>query len=70
MVKMAARVLLRIGIGLLIMSVVIRPAIQTPNGMMGDNLAIVACLLLIITAALGIKFAPDEQVSKKRGGGN
>lgn len=65
MVRMGARVLLRIGIGLLIMSVVIRPAIQTPHGMMGDNLAIVACLALIITAALGMKFAGDEQVSKK-----
>jgi hypothetical protein len=68
MVKMAARVLLRIGIGLLIMSILIRPAIETPHGMMGDNFAIVACLALIITAALGLKFAPDEQAGKKRDG--
>ena len=56
MIKMAARVLLRMGIGLLIISVVIRPAIRTEVGMMGDNFAIIACLVLILTAALGIKF--------------
>lgn len=66
MVKMAARVLLRMGIGLLIISVVIRPAIRTPEGMMGDNLAIIACLVLIIAALLGIKFAPDEPISQVR----
>ena len=65
MVKMAARVLLRMGVGLLIMSIVIRPAIKSPEGMMGDNFAIIACLALITTALLGIKFAPDEMVSKK-----
>ncbi len=63
MIKMAARVLLRMGIGLLIISVVIRPAIRTEVGMMGDNFAIIACLVLILTAALGIKFAPDEPVT-------
>lgn len=68
MTKTAARVLLRIGIGLLIMSLLIRPAIQTPHGMMGDNFAIIACLALILTAALGIKFAPDEQPGRKRHG--
>lgn len=65
MVKMAARVLLRMGIGLLVMSVVIRPAITTPKGMMGDNFAIIACLALILTAALGIKFGSDEAASKE-----
>jgi hypothetical protein len=63
MMKMAARVLLRMGIGLLIISVVIRPAIRTETGMMGDNFAIIACLVLILTAALGIRFAPDEPVN-------
>lgn len=67
MTKMAARVLLRIGIGLLIMSLLIRPAIQTPHGMMGDNFAIVACVALIITAALGLRFGPDDEAGKKRG---
>jgi hypothetical protein len=66
MTRTAARVLLRIGIGLLIMSLLIRPAIQTPHGMMGDNFAIIACLALILTAALGIKFAPDEPPGRKR----
>jgi hypothetical protein len=66
MMRTAARVLLRIGIGLLVMSLLIRPAIQTPHGMMGDNFAIAACLALIVTAALGLKFAPDEQDGTKR----
>jgi hypothetical protein len=68
MTRMAARVLLRIGIGLLIMSLLIRPAIETPHGMMGDNFAIIACLALIVTAALGMKFAPDEPAGKQRPG--
>lgn len=64
MFRTAARVLLRMGIGLLIISVVIRPAIRTEQGMMGDNLAIIACLVLIITAVLGLKFAPDDPAGK------
>ncbi|MEV6281301.1 hypothetical protein [Kribbella sp. NPDC051770] len=67
MTRTAARVLLRIGIGLLIMSLLIRPAIKTPHGMMGDNFAIIACLALIATAALGIRFAPDDGAGPKRG---
>lgn len=66
MVRMAARVLLRMGIGLLILSILVRPAIRTEEGIMGDNLAIIACLALILTAALGIKFAPDEGGNKTR----
>ncbi|WP_344179235.1 hypothetical protein [Kribbella lupini] len=69
MMRTAARVLLRIGIGLLIMSLLIRPAITTPHGMMGDNFAIAACLALILTAALGMKFAPDEQAGANPGRG-
>lgn len=65
MTRVAARVLLQIGIGLLILSLLVRPAIETPHGMMGDNLAIIACLALIATAALGLKFAPDDQSAKK-----
>jgi len=61
MIRTAARVLLRMGIGLLVLAVLVRPAIRTEAGMMGDNLAIIACVALIITAALGIKFGPKEQ---------
>ncbi|MFC7619447.1 hypothetical protein [Microlunatus sp. GCM10028923] len=64
MMKMAARVLLRMGLGLLIISVVIRPAIRTQEGMMGDNLAIISCLVLIITALLGLRFGSDDKISK------
>lgn len=60
MIRTAARVLLRMGIGLLVLAVLVRPAIRTEAGMMGDNLAIIACVALIITAALGIKFGPKE----------
>lgn len=68
MMKTAARVLLRMGLGLLIICVVIRPAIRTEQGMMGDNLAIIACLLLIITAVLGLKFAPDDKLGSTDAG--
>ncbi len=67
MTRMAARVLLRIGIGLLIMSLLIRPAIKTPHGMTGDNFAIIACLALIVTAALGLKFTTEDQAGKSDG---
>ena len=36
--------------------------------MMGDNLAIIACLLLIITAVLGLKFAPDDKLGSTDAG--
>lgn len=61
MMRTAARVLLQMGLGLLIICVVIRPAIRTEQGMMGDNLAIIACVLLIIVAVLGLRFAPDDK---------
>ena len=64
MIRWAARLLLRFGAALLIMSVVIRPAIHTEHGLMGDNLAIISCLVLIGTALLYIRFGPKDDTEQ------
>lgn len=65
MIRWMARVLLRGGVAMLILCLLVRPAIRTPDGMMGDNLAIIACGLLIVISGLYIRFGrtddDDEQ---------
>ncbi|SDS91590.1 hypothetical protein [Microlunatus soli] len=60
MIVAMARLLLKGGIAMLILCLLIRPAIHTPNGLMGDNLAIIACLALIATTLLYIRFGPKD----------
>lgn len=56
MVSMA-KLLLRIGIAMLVLSILCRFLITTPSAMMGDNLAIIACIVMIAVAALYIRLS-------------
>lgn len=64
MIIWMARVLLRAGVAMLLLSLLVRPAIRTADGMMGDNLAIIASAALMITALLYIKFGPKDDDDK------
>lgn len=64
MIRWMARVLLRGGVAMLILCLLVRPAIHTASGLMGDNLAIIACLLLMLTAALYIRFGPKDDADE------
>ena len=45
------------GLAMLILSLIIRPAISTSTGKVGDNLAIAVCLLVVLTGLLGSRIA-------------
>lgn len=59
--------LMRMGLAMLILSLLIRPAIRTRSGAVGDNLAIVACLLVVVTGLIGSRVARriDGPLSKQ-----
>jgi len=42
---------------MLILSLIIRPAISTSTGRVGDDLAIVVCLLVVVTGLIGGRIA-------------
>lgn len=42
---------------MLILSLIIRPAISTSTGKVGDNLAIAVCLLVVLTGLIGSRIA-------------
>lgn len=67
MIGMAAKMLMRMGLAMLILSVLIRPAINTSSGRMGDNLAIIACLLVVLTGLIGGRVARriDEPLAEQ-----
>jgi hypothetical protein len=67
-IAMAGRVLIRIGIAMLILSLLIRFAIEDKAAMMGDNLAIIACLLVIATGFIGARIGRriDEPLAEIR----
>ncbi|WP_195909043.1 hypothetical protein [Microlunatus sp. Gsoil 973] len=52
---------------MLILSLLVRPAIDTRSGKVGDDLAIIACLLVIITGFIGTRVARriDEPLAKQ-----
>ncbi|MBO0811875.1 MAG: hypothetical protein J2P23_07485 [Microlunatus sp.] len=52
---------------MLILSLLIRLAISTRTGMVGDNLAIAACLLVVLTGFIGTRIARriDPALSKQ-----
>ncbi|QGN34862.1 hypothetical protein GJV80_20860 [Microlunatus sp. Gsoil 973] len=64
---MAAKLLMRMGLAMLILSLLVRPAIDTRSGKVGDDLAIIACLLVIITGFIGTRVARriDEPLAKQ-----
>lgn len=49
--------LMRMGLAMLILSLLVRPAINTRSGAVGDNLAIIACLLVVATGLIGTRVA-------------
>ncbi|HEY9290644.1 MAG TPA: hypothetical protein VIP98_05120 [Microlunatus sp.] len=66
MIHWAAKLLVRMGAALLFLSLIIRPAIHTANGLMGDNLAIIACVILVGIALLYLKFGPKDADQDKQ----
>lgn len=42
---------------MLVLSLIIRPAIRTSSGRVGDNLALAVCLLVVLTGFLGTRIA-------------
>jgi len=69
MMTTMAKVLLRAGVAMLVLSIICRFGITTANGMMGDNLAIIACVLMIAIAAIYIRVnkrtkADDVELAK------
>jgi heme exporter protein D len=42
---------------MLILSLIVRPAISTSAGKVGDNLAIAVCLLVVVTGLIGTRIA-------------
>ncbi|GAB3915729.1 hypothetical protein GCM10011575_22460 [Microlunatus endophyticus] len=57
MIGMAAKLLMRMGLAMLFLSLIIRPAIKTPSGAVGDDLAIIVCLLVVVTGFIGTRVA-------------
>lgn len=57
MIAMAAKLLMRMGLAMLILSLIIRPAISTSTGRIGDDLAIAVCLLVVVTGLIGRRIA-------------
>jgi hypothetical protein len=55
------------GLAMLILSLLVRPAIDTRSGKVGDDLAIIACLLVITTGFIGTRVARriDEPLAKQ-----
>gem|GEM_PF-4012256 len=58
---------MRMGLAMLILSLLIRPAIDTRSGRVGDDLAIIACLLVVLTGFIGTRVARriDEPLAKQ-----
>lgn len=67
MTRFAAKALMRIGVVMLLLCVACRFVIETPSGMMGDDLAIIASLALVVAAALYLRFGPREEADRAGG---
>lgn len=66
MTRLAAKVLTRAGLAMLILCIGCRFIIRTEAGMMGDNLAIIASLVLMVVAMLYLRFAPEDEADRAR----
>lgn len=60
MSRLAAKGLLRAGIAMFLLCVACRLAITTQSGLVGDDLALIACGGLIVVPALYLRFGPRE----------
>jgi len=58
--QMYARLVTRLGLGLLIISLVIRPAIASPANKVGDDLALIASGLLVVVGAAVVRVAGNK----------
>lgn len=68
MTRIAAKLLFRVGLIMLVLCIACRFVIQTEVGMMGDNLAIIASLVLAVVALIYLKFAPRDDTDRARTG--
>lgn len=73
MITVASKLLVRMGLAMLILSLLLRLAIRSPSGTVGDDLAIIACLLMVITGLIGARVGKrvdkpltDLQESRRR----
>lgn len=68
MIEMTARVLVRMGVAMLILSLLVRRTIDTNEAMMGDNLALIACLAVVATGLIGGRIGRriDEPLAQLR----
>lgn len=60
MTRIAAKLLLRVGLIMLVLCIGCRFIIQSDAGVVGDNLAIIASVALVVLALLYLKFAPHD----------
>lgn len=66
MTRLAAKVLMRAALAMFILCIGCRFIIRTEAGMMGDNLAIIASLALMVVAMLYLRFAPQDEADRAR----
>lgn len=66
MTRLAAKLLTRAALAMLILCIGCRFIIRTEAGMMGDNLAIIASLALMVVAMLYLRLAPQDEADRAR----
>lgn len=60
MMKQAARLLVRMGLTLLIISLLVRLVSMSKADAVGDDLAIIASTLCVVLGALYVRFGPED----------